>query len=83
MPVAHAVFVVDAYTKRILQRHGWVEEKTRYEKLQDLVQRQMAADAAQYNELHAFFVQVGKNWCRRTEALCAQCPLESFLREQR
>jgi endonuclease III related protein len=79
----HAVLVVDAYTKRILQRHGWAEEKSGYEALQRLVQSEMAGDARQYNELHAFFVVVGKRWCRRAEALCGECPLGSFLREGR
>src|ERR1700729_2935848 len=27
----HPVFVVDAYTKRIMARHGWVGEKAKYE----------------------------------------------------
>jgi endonuclease III related protein len=40
-------------------------------------------EAAAYNELHALFVQVGKNWCRRSEALCSACPLERFLKEGR
>jgi endonuclease-3 related protein len=79
----HPVFVVDAYTKRILQRHGWVHEMTRYDELQNLIQSAMPKDAAQYNELHALFVQVGKNWCRGREARCNACPLESFLKESR
>jgi endonuclease-3 related protein len=29
----HSVFVVDAYTKRMLSRHGWVEEKAPYEEV--------------------------------------------------
>jgi endonuclease III related protein len=79
----HAVFVVDTYTKRIFQRHGWVDEKAGYDELQRLVQADFPHNASQYNELHALFVQVGKNWCRGREALCAQCPLESFLKESR
>jgi len=79
----HSVFVVDAYTKRILQRHGWVHEKTSYDELQSLIQSDMPQEATQYNELHALFVQVGKNWCRGREARCSECPLESFLKESR
>ncbi len=33
----HPVFVVDTYTKRILQRHGWVSEKASYDEVQQLV----------------------------------------------
>jgi endonuclease III related protein len=79
----HPVFVVDTYTKRILQRHGWADEKTSYDEVQRLVTSDFPGEAADYNELHALFVQVGKNWCRRQEALCSQCPLESFLKESR
>jgi endonuclease III related protein len=79
----HPVFVVDTYTKRILQRHGWVSEKTSYDEVQQLVQADFPHEAAAYNELHALFVQVGKNWCRGREALCSQCPLEGFLKENR
>ncbi len=79
----HPVFVVDAYTKRIMQRHGWVHEKTSYDELQRLIQSDMPQEARQYNELHALFVQVGKNWCRGREARCTECPLESFLKESR
>lgn len=79
----HPVFVVDTYTKRILQRHKWVGEKTSYDEVQRLVQADFPHEAAAYNELHALFVQVGKNWCRGREALCSQCPLEGFLKESR
>lgn len=79
----HPVFVVDTYTRRILQRHGWAGEKTSYDEVQRLVAADFPREAAHYNELHALFVQVGKNWCRGREALCSQCPLESFLKESR
>lgn len=35
----HPVFVVDAYTRRILERHGILPEKTSYEEIRDLFQR--------------------------------------------
>jgi endonuclease-3 related protein len=34
----HAVFVVDAYTRRILDRHGILPEKTDYEEIRDFFQ---------------------------------------------
>jgi endonuclease-3 related protein len=34
----HPVFVVDAYTRRVLQRHGIVAEKTGYEEIRELFQ---------------------------------------------
>jgi endonuclease III related protein len=79
----HPVFVVDTYTKRILRRHGWVGGKASYDEVQGLVTADFPREAADYNELHALFVQVGKNWCRGRETLCTQCPLQGFLKERR
>lgn len=73
------VFVVDAYTKRILTRHGWAGKKTRYEEMQALFEKNLPRDASVSNELHAQFVQVGKNWCRPRAPRCSECPLEKFL----
>jgi len=38
----HPVFVVDAYTRRILERHGILPEKTNYEEIRELFQRVLA-----------------------------------------
>lgn len=75
----HPVFVVDAYTKRVLHRHGWISEKAKYEEMRALFERQIPRDAARYNQFHALLVQVGKNWCRPREARCSECPLGHFL----
>jgi len=80
---AHPIFVVDAYTKRILLRHGWVGAKAGYEEMRELVERNFPRDVARYNELHALLVQVGKNWCRPREARCTECPLGRFLENGR
>ena len=37
----HPVFVVDAYTRRILDRHGILPEKTEYEEIRQLFQRSL------------------------------------------
>ncbi len=39
----HPVFVVDAYTRRILARHGILPEKTDYEEIRELFQRTLLA----------------------------------------
>jgi endonuclease-3 related protein len=75
----HAVFVVDAYTKRILERHGWAGAKTEYEEMQTLFEKHVPRDAQRFNEFHALLVQVGKNWCRPGEARCDACPLGGFM----
>jgi endonuclease III related protein len=38
----HPVFVVDAYTRRILERHGILPEKTDYEQIRELFERALA-----------------------------------------
>ncbi|MFZ0638078.1 MAG: hypothetical protein WAN33_03985 [Candidatus Acidiferrales bacterium] len=75
------VFVVDAYTKRIFSRHGFVPEDVPYEELRALIEAALPRDVSRYNEFHALLVQVGKNWCRPREPRCAECPLRSFLGE--
>jgi len=39
----HPVFVVDAYTRRILERHGLITAKTRYEEIRALMEQAVAA----------------------------------------
>jgi endonuclease III related protein len=79
----HAVFVVDAYTKRILLRHGWADEKTKYDEVRWMFERQFPGNAERFNEFHALIVTTGKNFCRTKEALCERCPLGRYLEEGR
>lgn len=75
----HPIFVVDAYTRRILLRHGLIGEKTSYEEMRQIFEQNLPRDAKLYNEYHALLVHVGKHWCRPREARCDQCPLGPFL----
>lgn len=74
------VFVVDAYTARIANRHGLVPEDVSYPELQDLFMSHLPHQAALFNEYHALLVRVGKQWCRKRAPRCAECPLQPFLR---
>ena len=76
---SHPVFVVDAYTRRILERHGLAGPRHSYEEIQALFERSLPADVPLYNEFHALIVNTGKHYCRSREPRCAQCPLESLL----
>jgi endonuclease-3 related protein len=76
----HPIFVVDAYTKRILVRHGFTDAKAKYDNVRLLFERHLPRDPALYNEYHALLVHVGKNWCRPREARCDACPLRGFLK---
>ena len=112
----HPVFVVDAYTRRILARHGILSEEASYEQIRQLFEQALmpvaesVADSSEpgtqilaaglpgaahppsamstakrsalvqvYNEMHGLIVGVGKNYCRKREPLCKECPLNTFL----
>lgn len=72
-------FVVDAYTFRILGRHGLVPEETDYHTLRAEFMDHLPADPDLFNEYHALLVRVGKDFCRKREPRCDACPLSSFL----
>lgn len=71
-------FVVDAYTHRVLARHGWIGFDADYHQLQEHIEAGLPRDAALYNEYHALFVAVGKQYCRKIP-LCTECPLAEML----
>lgn len=71
------VFVVDAYTRRVLLRHRLIDASARYDDIQRVFESALPRDVALFNEYHALLVEVGKHHCRST-ARCAGCPLEGF-----
>jgi len=72
------VFVVDAYTKRILSRHGIVSEKASYEEVQETFMCHLPIDEQLFNEYHALLVHLGKTMCRKSK--CDEgCPLRKIL----
>jgi endonuclease III related protein len=113
----HSVFVVDTYTRRILERHQLIPAKSRYDDIRQLCERALApvaegsantnivrepgaaangplgschspspmstaarTPAAQvFNEMHGLIVGVGKNYCKKSQTRCEQCPLQKFL----
>jgi endonuclease-3 related protein len=46
----HPVFVVDAYTRRVLERHGFIGAKTGYEEIRALIENALSSATAE--ELH-------------------------------
>jgi endonuclease-3 related protein len=110
----HPVFVIDAYTRRILERHELVEGSAGYEEIRELFERSLrplveealecapvtSPDIAArgsshppsrmstakreaivqvFNEMHGLIVGVGKNYCKKSQPECEQCPLQKFL----
>jgi endonuclease III related protein len=112
----HPVFVVDAYTRRILARHEILPEETAYDEIRRLFEQALVPVAESvaetsggrkeylakgfpgaahppsamstakrtaleqvYNEMHGLIVGVGKNYCKKSQARCDECPLQKFL----
>jgi len=72
------VFVVDAYTRRILLRHGLVTEEADYHEIQELFMENLPADPDLFNEYHALLVACGKHLCRSRRPRCGDCPLQEM-----
>ena len=75
----HPVFVVDAYTRRLLERHELAKPTQSYEEIQRLFEGSLPGDAPLYNEFHALIVRTGKEHCLTRNPRCGECPLRSFL----
>ena len=73
------VFVVDAYTRRIFQRHKYISPKNNYQQIQDYFMAYLPRDHRIYNEFHAQIVMIGKQYCKRKKPNCQECPVSIFL----
>lgn len=71
------VFVIDAYTRRILDRIGLKPEGDTYADYQALFMENLPPDVRTYNEYHALFVRLGKEICR-PKPLCGDCCLKEI-----
>ena len=71
----YPIFVVDAYTHRILSRHEIIPVDYGYFEIQELLMDNLTEDVELYNEYHALLVQTGKQFCKKTKPRCEQCPL--------
>ncbi|MDP8218697.1 MAG: hypothetical protein P9M03_08230 [Candidatus Theseobacter exili] len=72
------VFVVDAYTKRVLNRHNIFKNVTEYEEIRKYFEENLPRDIKVYNEFHALFVKLCKEKCLKKQ-FCDGCPLETDL----
>ena len=75
------VFVVDAYTRRLLERHRWIRPGADYHELAACFTRVVPPSRAVYNEYHALLVALGKHYCRPTPR-CTACPLRRWLPDE-
>jgi endonuclease III related protein len=73
------VFVVDAYTRRMLERHGWAAPGEPYDAVARRFTDRLPASTPLFNEYHALIVQLGKEFCR-ARPRCTGCPAERWPR---
>ena len=71
------IFVIDAYTKRVLSRHNILGHDEAYDKFQELFHSAFKKDVRLFNEYHALFVRVGKMFCK-PKPRCEECPLRNI-----
>ena len=75
--VRRPVFVVDAYTRRIFSRHDLFNNKLGYERIRSLFECHMPRSPKLYNEYHALIVRCAKEFCRKHDPRCTDCPLHA------
>ena len=68
-------FVVDAYTRRVLARHGLAMGDEPYGAIRDWFMGHLPPDVPLYNEYHALIVAVGHLKCGPKRPDCPSCPL--------
>jgi len=71
------VFVIDAYTRRIISRLGLAPPAGSYAAYQALFMSHLPADAGLFNEYHALLVRLAKTACRQ-HPRCSRCCLNDL-----
>jgi endonuclease-3 related protein len=70
------VFVIDAYTRRFIQRLRLAPENNKYATYQALFMDNLPSDINLFNEYHALLVRLAKDVCRKSP-LCKECCLNN------
>lgn len=70
-------FVIDAYTRRILERTGILKNAFNmdYDELQRFFHENLPKDIEVYKEYHALLDELAKNYCKKKSPLCEKCPI--------
>ncbi len=74
------VFVIDAYTKRVFRRLGFMEFRS-YEDWRHFFELKVPKDRYVYGEYHALIVELAKKFCR-PKPLCSNCPLNDICQKK-
>jgi endonuclease-3 related protein len=70
-------FVIDTYTRRIVDRLGWRVDGNQYSDYQSLFTQRLPQDATLYNEYHALLDHHASAVCRPTPR-CDECGLRNM-----
>lgn len=65
--------VVDAYTRRILSRHGFLDADLPYEQIRAWLEARLSDSQFVYEEFHALFTRTGYTGCKPSPR-CDACP---------
>ena len=68
------VFVIAAYTKRVLSRMGFIKENIGYDELQSFFHKRLLGDLDLFKDYHAQIVMIAKTYCKKVP-MCVTCPL--------
>jgi len=71
------MFVIDAYTRRIIDRLGLAPESNTYAAYQTLFMHGIPTDSELFQEYHALLVRLAKDVCRQ-RPLCHKCCLKDI-----
>ncbi len=74
------VFVIDAYTRRIFKRLGFMVFRT-YDDWRNFFERNVPKDKYVYMEYHALLVKLAKKFCK-TKPICSDCPLNDVCQKK-
>ena len=73
------IFVIDAYTRRILKRMGIIEtENMEYDEIRNLFESNLPQNVKLFNEYHALLVKLGKETCLKRNPRCTKCPINDI-----
>ena len=74
------IFVIDAYTRRIAERHLHLDGTLHYDILQKIFMDALPADVTIYNEYHALIVALCKESCHKSgcREICKKIPDTAF-----
>lgn len=76
------IFVVDAYTRRIMNCQGIINSNSSYDEIQAVFMKNLPKSVKLFNEYHALLVEHGKRVCKSSPR-CQECVLRALRKESK